>query len=276
MAQAIQIDLIRMDGGTQPRLGISWEIAYEYGDLMAEGVKLPPVTVFYDGLEYWLADGFHRVHAAKSQDIAEITADVLQGTLEDAQWYSFGANKSHGLMRSNDDKQRAVQAALRHPKCAGLSDNQIAKHVGVNQTTVSAWRKKLDVSYGIPKIDKRTVTRNGTTYEQNTSNIGKSRADTQPMHGEQQQAEAQPAPEPQRAESETPPEPETQNIADEGFASDLEVFQIHLRGLIETPLTARLLADEITASTTASETRELIRRAHEFLTAVIAGTSTRH
>lgn len=275
MAQAIQIDLIRMDGGTQPRQGISWEIAYEYGDLMAEGVKLPPVTVFYDGSEYWLADGFHRVHAAKSQDIADITADVFQGTLEDAQWYSFGANKSHGLMRSNDDKQRAVQAALRHPKCAGLSDRAIAKHVGVSHPTVSQWREKLSGKDCQIGIDKRTATRNGTTYEINTSNIGKSRADTQPMYREQAQAEAQPAPEPHRAERETPPEPETVTDAGEGFASDLEVFQIHLRGLVETPLTARLLADEITDSPTASETRELIRRAHEFLTAVIAGTSAR-
>lgn len=266
MTQAINIDLIRMDGGTQPRQGIFWEVAYEYGDLMAEGVKLPPVTVFYDGAEYWLADGFHRVHAAKLQEIATLAADVIQGTLEDAQWYSFGANKSHGLMRSNDDKQRAVQAALKHPKCAGLSDRAIAKHVGVDQKTVGTWRAKL--SEELPKIDKRTVTRNGATYEQNTSNIGKSRADTQPMHGEQSQAEAQPAPEPQRAERDTPPEPKTQNLADEGFASDLEVFQIHLRGIIETPLTARLLADEITNSPTASETRELIRRAYEFLTSI--------
>jgi transposase-like protein len=83
-------------------------------------------------------------------------------------------------MRSNDDKQRAVKAALAHPKCAGLSDNQIAKHVGVNQSTVSAWRKKLDVSYGIHKMDgeaTRTVTRNGKTYEMDTSNIGKRAAE---------------------------------------------------------------------------------------------------
>lgn len=170
---SLPLDRIRTDGGTQPRLGIDYDVAYGYGDLMAEGVKFPPVTVFYDGENYWLADGFHRYHAAFAQEMTEIAADVIQGTIEDAQWFSFGANKAHGLMRSNDDKQRAVKAALQHPKCAGLSDNQIAKHVGVNQTTVSAWRKKLGASYGIPKIDNRTATRNGTTYEINTSNIGK-------------------------------------------------------------------------------------------------------
>lgn len=261
MAQAIQIDLIRMDGGTQPRQGIDWEVAYEYGDLMADGVKLPPVTVFYDGSEYWLADGFHRVHAAKSQDIPEITADVLQGTLEDAQWYSFGANKSHGLMRSNDDKQRAVQAALRHPKCMGLSDNQIAKHVGVNQTTVSAWRKKLETTYGIPKSTARTGA-DGRTI--NTANIGK-QSSTQAST-----APAQPAPAPQRVEPQAPPEPQDQPEPEPSDSHDLQVFRLHLLGIIETPLTARLLAAEITDSPEANETRELIRRANEFLTAVIA------
>jgi transposase-like protein len=264
MAQAIQLDLIRMDGGTQPRQGIDWEVAYEYGDLMADGVKLPPVTVFYDGSEYWLADGFHRVHAAFSQEIAEIQAEVIQGTLEDAQWYSFGANKSHGLMRSNDDKQRAVQAALRHPKCVGLSNVQIARHVGVSRQTVDGWRKKLEASCQVSKIDKRTVTRNGTTYQQNTANIGK-QSSTQSST-----APAQPAPAPQRVEPQAQPAPQYQPEPESSDSHDLEVFRLHLLGIIETPLTARLLADEITNSPNASETIELIRRAHEFLTSIKA------
>ena len=271
MAQLISLDLIRMDGGTQPRQGIDWEVAYEYGDLMAEGVKLPPVTVFYDGSDYWLADGFHRVHAANSQDIAEIAADVIQGTLEDAQWFSFGANKSHGLMRSNDDKQRSVQAALQHPKCAGLSDRAIAKHVGVNNATVSAWRKKLSVeNQQMPK--KRTVTRKGKTYEQDTTNIGKKAETAQPQAPA---APAQPAPALQREEPQVPPAQQHQPEPEPSDSHDLEVFRFHLLGIIETPLTARLLADEITDSPEADETRELIRRAHEFLAAVTAGTSAR-
>lgn len=268
MAQAIQLDLIRMDGGTQPRQGIDWEVAYEYGDLMADGVKLPPVTVFYDGAEYWLADGFHRVHAAFSQEIAEIQADVLQGTLEDAQWFSFGANKSHGLMRSNDDKQRAVQAALRHPKCSGLSNRQIAKHVGVSEAAVRSWRDKLSAKDTQIQDKTRTVTRNGTTYQQNTANIGKSKAE--PVLPQSSTAPAQPAPAPQREEPQSPPAPQYQPEPESSDSHDLEVFRLHLLGIIETPLTARLLADEITNSPNASETIELIRRAHEFLTSIKA------
>jgi hypothetical protein len=93
--------------------------------------------------------------------------------VEDAQWFSLGANISNGLYRSNDDKQRAVKAALCHPKGAGLSDNQIAKHVGVSQPTVLRCREKLVASYTLYKIESRTVTRGGTTYQLNTANIGR-------------------------------------------------------------------------------------------------------
>jgi len=79
--------------------------------------------------------------------VAELTkceAIIHQGILGDAKWFSYGANKTHGLPRTNADKQRAVQAALAHPKAAGMSDVQIAEHCGVHQTTVSEWRKKLE------------------------------------------------------------------------------------------------------------------------------------
>jgi hypothetical protein len=137
------------------------------------GVKFPPVTVFYDGSDYWLADGFHRRNAAFSAELAQMECDVRQGTREDAQWYSLSANKTNGLRRTNADKQRAVQAALVHPGGAGKSDHQIAKHVGVDQKTVLGWRAKLELSKEIPQIASRTVTRGQSTYQQNTSNIGR-------------------------------------------------------------------------------------------------------
>ena len=50
---------------------------------MQAGVKFPPVTVFYDGSDYWLADGFHRRNAAFSAELAQMECDVRQGTRED-------------------------------------------------------------------------------------------------------------------------------------------------------------------------------------------------
>ena len=103
----LKIDAIRTDGGTQPRALIDFDAVSDYMDAMTDGVKFPPVVVFYDGTEYWLADGFHRVKAAHGADFNEIACVVHQGTREDAQWYSFSANKANGLRRTNEDIRRA-------------------------------------------------------------------------------------------------------------------------------------------------------------------------
>lgn len=139
----LPIAQIRMDGGTQPRAGLDWDAIEAYTEALEAGAKFPPVTVFYDGVAYWLADGFHRITAAQSARVPEFPCDVHQGTVEDAQWFSFGANKTNGLLRTNKDKQRAVQAALKHPRAVGRSDEKIAAHVGVSRQYVWEWRQKI-------------------------------------------------------------------------------------------------------------------------------------
>ena len=107
---------IRVDGGTQPRAELLIEVMEDYAEQMRGGVEFPPITVFFDGKDYWLVDGFHRLGAhQRVRPNAAIEADVIQGTQSEAQWYSLGANKTHGLRRTPEDRRRAVQAALRHP-----------------------------------------------------------------------------------------------------------------------------------------------------------------
>lgn len=166
----IPLTAIRTDGGTQPRAVVDFPTVEEYTDAMARGVRFPPVVVFYDGSAYWLADGFHRLAATSGAGLQEIDCDVQQGTMEDAQWYSFAANKTNGLRRTNEDKQRAVKAALAHAKAAGLSDAVIASHVGVSDRTVAEYRKAAT-----PKISESAVRtgRDGRTI--NVVNIGKAK-----------------------------------------------------------------------------------------------------
>ncbi len=171
----IEINKIRMDGGTQPREVFDEAAIQDYAEAMQHGAKFPPVIVFHDGENYWLADGFHRVKAAVNAGLTEADCDVRQGSQADAQWFSFSANKTNGLHRTNEDKQRAVKAALLHPKGAGLSDNQIAEHVGVSDKTVAAWREKLETTSEIPKSTNRKG-RDGRRI--NTANIGRRRRQT--------------------------------------------------------------------------------------------------
>lgn len=48
----------------------------------AAGVVFPPI-VFFDGADYWLADGFHRLIAAEELGLTEFDADVREGTRRD-------------------------------------------------------------------------------------------------------------------------------------------------------------------------------------------------
>lgn len=172
----LPIEQIRLDGGTQPRSALDFTAIDDYAEAMAAGVTFPPVVVFHDGDHYWLADGFHRLKAAFAAGFDAIDCELCQGTLENAQWYSFSANKTNGLRRTNEDKQRAVKAALLHPRAADLSNCAIARHVGVDEATVRNWRAKLAASSEIPKIATRTVSRQGTSYQQRTAQIGRRRS----------------------------------------------------------------------------------------------------
>lgn len=140
--------------------------------MFREGISFPPVTVYYDGEFYWLADGFHRVQAAAVAGIESIAADIRRGTRRDAVIHSVGANACHGLRRTNAGKQRAVETLLQDEEWGQWSDNAIAKACGVIQPFVGKIRSKLSLSYNRYKID-RTVQRQGTIYNQNTTKIGK-------------------------------------------------------------------------------------------------------
>jgi len=168
----LQTTLIRTDGGTQPRSQLDIATIAEYAESMADGATFPPVVAFHDGADYWLADGFHRLAAAQQLGLADVGADVRQGTLQDAQWYSYSVNQAHGLRRSNGDKRRAVESALAHPYANRYSLREIASHCGVSKSTIENYRNTTSVQNGQIDDGLRLITRNGTAYEMDTSGIG--------------------------------------------------------------------------------------------------------
>lgn len=136
----IRIDAIRTDGGTQPRGEMLLDVVLDYGADLERGVTFPPVVVFYDGTDHWLADGFHRLDAHRQIGRETIEAIVHQGTVRDAQLASFGANHAHGQRRSPGDKRRAVETMLRDPEWQTWSDRVIAERCKVSHTFVSKVR----------------------------------------------------------------------------------------------------------------------------------------
>lgn len=91
----ISITDVRTDGGTQSRVAMNDAIVSEYAKLLADGVKLPAITVFFDGEHYWAGDGFHRHAAHVRNGAVEIEADVREGTQRDAVMFSLSANEAH-------------------------------------------------------------------------------------------------------------------------------------------------------------------------------------
>jgi hypothetical protein len=142
----VRIELLRLDGGTQVRAAINETIVQEYREAMQTGVNFPPVVAFFDGQVHWLADGFHRVQAAVASGRDEFEVDLRPGTREDAVWYACAANQAHGLRRSNADKRKAVEVALRSPKAQALSDRAIAEHCGISHNFVGEVRRALQLS----------------------------------------------------------------------------------------------------------------------------------
>lgn len=169
----IPLDRVRRDGGTQPRAELNEEWAADYAEQMAEGARFPGVVVFYDGSDYWLADGFHRCRAAEISGLAEISADIRTGTRRDAVLYSAGANGQHGHRRTNADKRRAVMMLLEDSEWTRWSDREIARKCGVGNQMVSQLRHSICVNH---TDDQRFVRRGDTVYTQNTGNIGQRQA----------------------------------------------------------------------------------------------------
>ena len=134
---------IRTDGGTQPRAELDELVIEEYAYEWLNGSKFPPVVTFYDGAEYWLADGFHRLAAAIRAGFTEIDSDIKQGERREAVLYSCGVNADHGLRRTNDDKRRAVETLLRDEEWSKWSDREIARRCAVSDRFVNKMRPEV-------------------------------------------------------------------------------------------------------------------------------------
>jgi hypothetical protein len=146
----MQLDEIRIDGGTQARAKMNEDTVREYADFLKEGVKFPPVIVFDDGVDYWLADGFNRYYAHKSIKRNEIDVDIKDGSRLDAKLYACGANANHGQPRTAEDKKNAVLMVLSEPEWKGFSLRDVAKHCSVAHSFVSKVKESLENK--LPKV----------------------------------------------------------------------------------------------------------------------------
>ncbi len=166
--QTMNLKEIRTDGGTQARAALSHETVSEYASQMQDGAIFPPVVVFHDGSDNWLADGFHRYFAYRQNGEIEIPVEIHQGTVDDATLYAFGATARRGLSFNKDDLKEIVTRMLKHPVWSTWSTRKMADHIGCSAMTISRARASIEEA---PKTV--AYTRNGKEKVMDTSSIGK-------------------------------------------------------------------------------------------------------
>lgn len=167
--QSIKLSEIKLNKQTQSRTSINKDVVNDYCDLMLSDVQFPAITLFFDGIDYYLVDGYHRYFASKKAGVKEMSSRVMNGSLRDAILYAVGVNSDHGLQRSQDDKRKAVMTLLDDLEWSEWSDKAIARHCSVSAMTVGRVRKSLNIE----QTDKKFVNRHGGESVMRTENVGK-------------------------------------------------------------------------------------------------------
>jgi len=141
MNKILNIDALTLDQRLQSRVEISEDAVADYADAISKGDVFPPVAVFFDGLDYFLADGYHRYHAHKRAGKVSIECSIVNGMFRDAVFYATSVNGKHGMRRSHADKRKAVMTLVEDFEWdQGMSNGEIAKHCHVSVSFVSNLR----------------------------------------------------------------------------------------------------------------------------------------
>ena len=148
MNKVMNIGAIVMDERLQSRVEINEEVVSEYAEAILDGAEFPPVLIFFDSINYYLTDGYHRLLAHKRAEKVSILCEVRPGSITDAIFHSTGVNTSHGMRRTYADKRKAVMTLLDDFEWRDMSNSQIAKHCRVSPTFVSDLRKGVGKDTG--------------------------------------------------------------------------------------------------------------------------------
>jgi FtsZ-binding cell division protein ZapB len=161
----LNLNALRIDCGTQSRVEMSQEQIDTYAHQMSQGDKFPEVTVYFNGIDYYLADGFHRYFATKKLGKTSIHSNVVTGTLREAILFSKGANYDNGLPRTNADKRKNVLDMLNDFEWGDWSNGKIAEKCRVSDEFVRKIKAELNIKKDTVKYEK-----NGKTFERKATN----------------------------------------------------------------------------------------------------------
>lgn len=135
MNEVLSVGLLKTDG-TQNRLEINDDTVEDYASVISENKTwvFPRLDVFHDGESYFVADGFHRLLAARRAKRGSVPCKVHKGTVRDARIFGMTANDKQGLRLSRADKRACVEWLLENG--GKMTRVEIASKAGVSRKLV--------------------------------------------------------------------------------------------------------------------------------------------
>jgi len=140
MNKILNIGVLVLDPKLQSRTEISEETVSDYAEAIEGGDKFPAVLAYFDGIHYYLTDGYHRYHAHKRAGKASIECEIVNGTFRDAMLHAVSVNSKHGMRRTTADKRKAVMTLLDDFEWNMWSNAEIARQCGVSAPFVANLR----------------------------------------------------------------------------------------------------------------------------------------
>jgi hypothetical protein len=135
----VSIDAIRVEVAAKVRLKRNPKVIERYANAMGKKDVFPPVVLYFDGMTNWLADGLHRLEAAKQIGRPEVEAEVREGTERDALMWAMSANPNHGLRMRLEDKKRAACLLLNDPEWSQWNNSEISRQCGLSAVLSAAF-----------------------------------------------------------------------------------------------------------------------------------------
>ena len=167
----ININIIRLDGNTQARVSLDEQVVDSYAELMKEGTEFPPIVVFHDGSDYWLADGFHRYFALKKNNSSLVSVEVHHGTRKDAKWFGYGANGKKGKGWEKQDLRKIMAEIIEDADYKDKTNAEIARHIGISKMHVGRLMADLKPENAEEPAVKVVTRKDGTQYEVDVSKL---------------------------------------------------------------------------------------------------------
>lgn len=150
MQKLLNLSDITLSNALRVRHSVDQNVVEDYAEAMKAKAVFPPIDVFSVGnTGYLLVDGWHRYYASRLIEKTKIHAEVHDGDESEALKFALKSNCKHGLRRSNADKRRCVELAIKH--WPDITNRALSEICGVSHTFINKVRSLIDPPDEPPK-----------------------------------------------------------------------------------------------------------------------------